>query len=74
MAEQEIDISGSGKYNAGDLRSETVDAEISGLGDATVWATDTLDASGSGSVNYYGNPRTSFSGSGSWKLNSRGDK
>ena len=62
-------VSGSGSYNAGDLRSRTVKVDISGSGDAVVNPSDRLDAtvSGSGSVRYGGSPTVSqrVSGSGS---------
>jgi hypothetical protein len=56
--EQEVRISGSGTYHAGELESEAVDAMVSGMGDATVWATRTLRIRipGDGSVKYYGRP------------------
>jgi hypothetical protein len=74
--DQDLTISGSGKYRAGDLRGENVKVKISGSGDATVWATDSLDAniSGSGSVDYYGRPSINMSGSGSGNINNRGEK
>lgn len=74
---QEIDLSGSGKYLGGDLCSESVKVSVSGSGVATVCATERLDSStsGSGSVNYYGQPSSvNTSGSGSGKTNSLGDK
>ena len=54
---------GEKKYARNPARS--VEIGVSGSGDATVWATDTLNVniSGSGSVGYYGSPRTSLSGS-----------
>lgn len=74
---QEIDLSGSGKYLGGDLCSESVNVDVSGSGIATVCATERLDSStsGSGSVNYYGQPASvNTSGSGSGKTNSLGEK
>lgn len=55
---QRIDISGSGSYRAGDLESSNARVSISGSGYALVWATDTLDVdvSGSGRVEYWGDP------------------
>jgi len=75
-ATQDITVSGSGSYRAGSLRGQSVVVKISGSGDATVWATDSLDAniSGSGSVNYYGRPSVSTSGSGSGDINGLGEK
>ena len=74
---QEIKVSGSGKYLGGDLCSESVKVGVSGSGNATVCATERLDSStsGSGSVNYYGQPASvNTSGSGSGKTNNLGDK
>ena len=73
---QDINISGSGNYNAGDLQSETVKLNISGSGNATVWATELFDVrvSGSGNANYYGKPTVNSSISGSGKINSLGEK
>ena len=69
-------ISGSGKYMGEDLRSETASVKVDGSGDATVWTTGSLDArvAGSGSVRYYGDPTTSFSGTGSGKIRRVGGK
>lgn len=55
---QDVNISGAANYQAEDLRSENVKLEISGAGNAKVWAIQTLDlvASGVYSVDYYGNP------------------
>jgi len=75
-AAQDITIGGSGKYRAGDLRSESAEVNIGGSGDATVWVTETLfaDISGSGSVDYYGQPSVSISGSGSGDITGLGEK
>jgi hypothetical protein len=75
-SEQEVTIGGSGKYLGEDLRSETSSVKIDGSGDATLWATDSLDArvAGSGTVRYYGDPQTSFSGSGSGRIKRVGGK
>jgi hypothetical protein len=63
---QSVAISGAGDYVAGDLRSASASVAISGAGDATVWATDTLEArvSGMGSVGFYGEPTVTRSVSG----------
>jgi hypothetical protein len=76
VAAQDVAVSGSGKYVAGDLCSASVTVSVSGSGDATVCATDTLDAdtSGSGSINYYGRPSVNSSTSGPGKINSLGEK
>jgi len=73
---QDVKISGSGKYLAGDLCGASITVDVSGSGDATVCATETLDAevSGSGSVDYYGRPSLNVSESGSGEINSLGEK
>jgi len=73
---QNIAIAGSGRYRTGDLVSEAVQITISGSGDATVWATETIDGqiSGSGNIKYYGHPQTSVSSSGSGMIESLGDR
>jgi len=75
--DQDVRISGSGKYHGKDLQGESVRANVSGSGNATVWVTGSLDASvsGSGSVDYYGDPpMVNSSESGSGTINSRGAK
>jgi hypothetical protein len=75
-ADQNVNIGGSGSYRGGDLRGETVKVTIGGSGNATVWATESLDAniSGSGSVRYYGSPSVNSSSSGSGNVSSLGEK
>ena len=55
-----ITISGAGGVQAPDLKTKNTTVDISGLGGATVWVTDTLGGtiSGSGDVSYYGKPLT----------------
>jgi hypothetical protein len=74
-AEQEVSIGGSGKYLAGEVCSASVAVSISGSGDATVCATESLEAdiSGSGSVNYHGQPTVNLSSSGSGNINNLGE-
>jgi hypothetical protein len=68
--DQDLEISGSGRYQAEQLTSKTVKAQISGSGTANVLATDMLDVkiSGSGSLTYTGNPQVTQEISGSGKL------
>ena len=56
-----VQISGSGKYNAEELRSKDCEVEISGLGSATINASDNLDIeiNGAGNVYYKGDPHVS---------------
>jgi len=57
--EQQVSLSGPGNYQAPRLKSKTASLDISGPGNATVWATDELKVSihGVGNVGYYGSPR-----------------
>jgi Putative auto-transporter adhesin, head GIN domain len=68
--DQDVDISGSGRYQAEQLPSKSVKVQVSGSGNASVLATDLLDVkiSGSGTVTYSGNPQVSQEISGSGKL------
>ena len=69
VKDQEVDLLGSGNYQARDLASLTCDIRIEGSGDATVAVEEYLNAEirGSGNVRYFGSPRvdSSISGSGS---------
>ena len=74
---QDVMVNGSGKYLGGDLCRKSIKVNVRASGDATVRATESLDAktSGSGSIGYYGQPaevNTSVSGSG--KINNLGGK
>ncbi|CAN5213658.1 head GIN domain-containing protein [soil metagenome] len=67
---QGFNIQGSGDISAGNLKGETVAVRIAGSGDASVYASASLDVSiaGSGDVTYRGSPprvRKSVAGSGS---------
>ncbi len=75
-ADQSVTVSGSGKYYADNLQSQTSQIRISGSGNARLWATQSLNVniSGSGNVGYYGNPQVQFSQSGSGKIQDLGTK
>jgi hypothetical protein len=68
--EQDIEISGSGRYEAGELQSQQVAADISGSGQVAVAVSRELrvDVSGSGTVTYSGDPSVSQSVSGSGRV------
>ncbi|NHJ47426.1 MAG: DUF2807 domain-containing protein [Asgard group archaeon] len=57
--EQNVDITGSGKYDADDLESQIAKITMKGIGIATLWAIQELNVKlrGVGKVSYYGNPR-----------------
>lgn len=75
-ARQDVRLSGAGNYSAGDLETGVSNVTISGVGSATVWATETLDAvlSGAGSIEYYGEPEVTQEISGVGDISSKGDK
>jgi len=52
------DISGVGDFDGRDLECETVEVHVSGVGDASVYASQSVDASvsGIGSISVYGSP------------------
>lgn len=76
VTEQNIDISGGGRYRAQDLESQITEIDISGGGEGTVWVTDSLNVnlSGGSDLSYYGNPQISESLSGDSELNSLGER
>ena len=73
---QAISLSGAGSYSGGDLETGSADVSLSGLGGATVWATESLDAniSGAGNVAYYGNPDVTSKISGLGDVTPKGSK
>ena len=73
---QEVVLTGASEYDAADLESEKAEVVLTGLGKATVWATETLDIelSGAGSVSYYGNPRVTQNVTGLGKVKSLGSR
>jgi hypothetical protein len=71
---QQIDISGSGTYEAADATSQTTTASISGSGEVTVWTNESLNVeiSGSGKLRYYGEPQLTPTPSGSSAIQALG--
>jgi hypothetical protein len=69
----EVSISGSGSFEGEDLESATGTVSLAGSGDAVVNVTDDLDVkvTGSGNVQYLGDPKISISSSGSGKVSKR---
>jgi Putative auto-transporter adhesin, head GIN domain len=67
----EVQVSGVGSFKGNNLKAENVKIQLSGTGNANVYASSTLDVSisGIGSVNYSGNPtiQQHISGMGSVK-------
>ena len=76
VGSQQVTISGSGNYHAGDLQTRETTFTVSGSGDGTVWVTDSLTAkvSGNGTIDYYGSPQVTFNQSGSGDIKALGDK
>jgi hypothetical protein len=74
VTSQKVQIAGSGRYSAADLKSQTASVSISGSGNADLWAERTLDVriAGSGDVRYHGTPAVTQSLSGSGHLTSLG--
>jgi hypothetical protein len=73
---QTIVVNGSGKYIAGDLETTSANISISGQGDVTLWAKETLDldVNGIGNVSYYGRPVVNQRGNGLRNMSSLGEK
>ena len=73
VAEQSIDLSGAGSYQAAELVSDNIDLQVSGAGKAIVNAKTLLkaDISGAGLVEYAGNPRVEQDISGIGKIRRR---
>lgn len=71
-----LDISGAGSVTAPDLKIQTANVSVPGLGSATLWVTDTLTGtiSGAGSVEYYGNPHANTNSTGLGSFKSLGSK
>jgi hypothetical protein len=71
-----MDISGAGEVNADGLKCKSVYITVPGLGHATLWVTRQLTGtiSGSGSVQYFGEPKTDLTVSGLGTFESLGVK
>jgi hypothetical protein len=59
--EQRVALTGAGTYRAPQLESQKAQVKLSGVGSATIWVVQELEASiqGVGSVEYYGSPSVS---------------
>ncbi len=57
--DQSVIVSGAGAYEAPHLESQSATIQLTGLGKATVWVVEELEATliGLGSIEYYGNPK-----------------
>jgi len=70
---QQVTIKGAGSYDTPKLESKEGKIFLKGVGRATVWVTDHLDATvdGVGSIDYYGDPITRKRITGLGKINRR---
>jgi hypothetical protein len=75
VVQQDVRLSGAGEYAAADLQSQRADIGLSGVGSATVWATDQLavEITGAGALYYYGTPEVSQQVSGLGTVRARGE-
>ena len=73
---QTVDLSGAGQYLAGDVAGRTAKITLTGGGNATVWATDSLDVTinGAGQVSYFTSPKITKSITGMGVLSPLGPK
>jgi len=73
---QTVEISGTGSYQAGDLRSSDATIKVSGASSITVWATEDLylDCDGAGKIDYWGSPRVAQNNAGLAVITSLGEK
>jgi hypothetical protein len=73
---QVVSQQGAGSYQSGRLASRAAKVSLQGLGSATVWAADTLDAEvrGLGSIEYFGSPQVTKSLNGLGSINARGTR
>ncbi len=76
VADQVVEVGGSGEYQAADLHSATAVVTVGGSGGAIVWVDTTLDITitGSGEVTYYGEPILTQSVTGSGQVESLGER
>lgn len=67
---QEIELAGAGSYQANKLECRSAQVRLSGLGNATLWVTEELNAvlSGAGNIEYMGNPQVTQRVSGLGKI------
>ena len=76
VSEQVINIDGAGNYQGAELQTETTTVKINGLGNSTVWASESLDVTiaGGGNVSYYGSPQVTQEISGLGQVRNLGEK
>ena len=76
IVNQELDLKGTGAYDAPDLESQTANLQVTGTGSAVLWVLDSLDVeiSGISKVSYFGSPTVTQNITGTGSLTSLGDK
>ena len=76
VANQELDLKGTGDYDAPDLESQTASVGVTGTGSVVLWVLDSLDVEivGISKVSYYGSPNVTQNITGTGGLTSLGDK
>jgi hypothetical protein len=69
-------LTGVGSYHGGELQSETARVTVTGLGSASVWATEHLNAeiTGLGTVRYFGDPAVDQSVTGLGSVQAMGER
>jgi predicted small secreted protein len=74
--QSKLNIDGAGNVQAGDLKTANTTVIVNGLGNGTVWATNSLDVTinGGGTLGYYGSPDISQNINGAGNINNLGDK
>ncbi len=72
---QTVTLSGTGNYQAGDLKSQTASIVVSGAGNSTLWVMESLNVqiSGLGKVDYYGSATVDQQISGAGTVKNLGD-
>ena len=76
VARESLTLTGTGSIDTSDLSAQHATALVSGVGDISVWAIDTLEATitGLGGIDYYGNPTVTRRGTGAGSIRSAGNK
>jgi len=76
VVKQELELKGSGGYEASDLESRTTTVHIEGTTKAKIWVIESLDVvmTGVGEVSYFGDPNVTQSITGTGSITSLGDK
>jgi hypothetical protein len=76
VVNQELDLKGTGNYDAPDLESQTASVDVTGTGSVVLWVLDSLDVEivGISKVSYYGSPDVTQNITGTGSLTSLGNK